>query len=190
VKPIGRRPDAGPPGHFRTGDRILRAPSRGISRSARIRAPALGPRADVITSVREEGSWPLDRRPLYLTGTGLIATPPSAAGQITFGTRTLGACFEWTIPADTEITGPMALRLWVEADGTGDIDLFAGVEQWHGRTYIPFEGSYGFGRDRITTSWLKASLRAFDEQASRPFDRFPPSPGPRRWRSGRSSRRT
>jgi len=117
---------------------------------------------DVITSVREEGSWPLDRtewRPLYLTGTGLIATPPSAAGQITFGTRTLGACFEWTIPADTEITGPMALRLWVEADGTGDIDLFAGVEKWHGRTYIPFEGSYGFGRHRITTGWLKASLR-------------------------------
>jgi uncharacterized protein len=131
---------------------------------------------DVITSVREEDSWPLERtewRPLYLTGTGLIATPPSAAGQITFGTRTLGACFEWTIPADTEITGPMALRLWVEADGTGDIDLFAGVEKWHGRTYIPFEGSYGFGRDRITTGWLKASLRALDGQASRPFDPVP-----------------
>ncbi len=131
---------------------------------------------DVITGVREEGSWPLERtewRPLYLTGTGLIATPPSAAGQITFGTRTLGACFEWIIPADTEITGPMALRLWVEADGTGDIDLFAGVEKWHGRTYIPFEGSYGFGRDRITTGWLKASLRALDGQASRPFDPVP-----------------
>ena len=67
----------------------------------------------------------------------------------------------------------MALRLWVEADGTGDIDLFAGVDKWHGRTYIPFEGSYGFGRDRITTGWLKASLRALDEQASRPFDPVP-----------------
>src|SRR5260370_7253762 len=67
----------------------------------------------------------------------------------------------------------MALRLWVEADGTGDIDLFAGVEKWHGRTYIPFEGSYGFGRDRITTGWLKASLRALDGQASRPFDPVP-----------------
>jgi uncharacterized protein len=47
------------------------------------------------------------------------------------------------------------------------------VEKWSGRTYIPFEGSYGFGRDRITTGWLKASLRALDEQNSRPFDPVP-----------------
>jgi uncharacterized protein len=37
----------------------------------------------------------------------------------------------------------------------------------------PFEGSYGFGRDRITTGWLKASLRALDGQNSRPFDPVP-----------------
>jgi uncharacterized protein len=35
------------------------------------------------------------------------------------------------------------------------------------------EGSYGFGRDRVTTGWLKASLRALDEQSSRPFDPVP-----------------
>jgi putative CocE/NonD family hydrolase len=71
------------------------------------------------------------------------------------------------------MTGPMALRLWVEAHGADDIDLYAGVEKWRGRTYIPFEGSYGFGRDRVTTGWLKASLRALDEQSSRPFDPVP-----------------
>ena len=84
-----------------------------------------------------------------------------------------GACWEWTAPADTELTGPMALRLWVEARGTDDVDLFAGVEKWRGRSYVPFEGSYGFGRDRITTGWLKASLRALDEASSRPFDPVP-----------------
>jgi predicted acyl esterase len=41
------------------------------------------------------------------------------------------------------------------------------------RGYIPFEGSYGFGRDRLTTGWLKASLRALDQQGSRPFDPVP-----------------
>jgi uncharacterized protein len=131
---------------------------------------------DVITSVREEDSWPLDRtewRPLYLSAAGLATTPPSAAGQISFGTRSRGACFDWAIPADTELTGPMALRLWVEAHGADGIDLFAGVEKWHGQTHIPFEGSYGFGRDRVTTGWLKTSLRALDEQASRPFDPVP-----------------
>ena len=87
--------------------------------------------------------------------------------------RQRAACFEWTVPAGTEITGPMTLRLWVEAHGADDVDLFAGVEKWRGRSYIPFEGSYGFGRDRITTGWLKASLRALDRQRSRPFDPVP-----------------
>jgi uncharacterized protein len=133
-------------------------------------------RRDVIASVREEDSWPLARtewKPLYLTAGGLATAPPSAAGQLTFATRSRGACWEWTATADTELTGPMALRLWVEAHDTDDLDLFAGVEKWSGHTYIPFEGSYGFGRDRVTTGWLKASLRALDEQASRPFDPVP-----------------
>ena len=58
----------------------------------------------------------------------------------------------------------MALRLWVAAHGTDDVSLFAGVEKWRGRSYVPFEGSYGFGRDRITTGWLKASLRGLDRR--------------------------
>jgi len=67
----------------------------------------------------------------------------------------------------------MALRLWVEAHAADDIDLFAGVEKWRGRSYVPFEGSYGFGRDRVTTGWLKASMRSLDERSSRPFAPVP-----------------
>jgi len=133
-------------------------------------------RRDVVAAVREEDSWPLDRTewtPLYLTSAGLAATPPATAGQLTFGLRGQGACWEWTVPAETELTGPMALRLWVEVRGAADVDLFAGVEKWRGRRYVPFEGSYGFGRDRITTGWLKASLRAPDGPASRPYDPVP-----------------
>jgi predicted acyl esterase len=131
---------------------------------------------DVVTRVREEDNWPLERtewRSLYLTGAGLAGAPPSAAGHLSFDLRSHGACWEWTTTADAEITGPMALRLWVGAQGTDDIDLFAGVEKWRGRRYVPFEGSYGFGRDRITTGWLKASLRTLDEQSSRPFEPVP-----------------
>ena len=131
---------------------------------------------DVMASVREEDNFPLARTEwtaLYLTAAGLAVTPSSAAGSITFDMRSRGACWEWTPTADTELTGPMALRLWVEAQGADDIDLVAGVEKWRGRTYVPFEGSYGFGRDRVTTGWLKASLRALDEQSSRPFDPVP-----------------
>jgi predicted acyl esterase len=31
---------------------------------------------------------------------------------------------------------------------------------WDGNRYVPFEGSYGFGRDRITTGWQRISLRS------------------------------
>jgi predicted acyl esterase len=154
-------------------DRYLRA--RDAGPPPRVRLEVRESR-DIIASVREEESWPLDRTewtPLYLTAAGLATVPPSAAGHITFGMRSQGACWEWTIPADTEITGPMALRVWVEAHRADDVDLFAGVEKWRGRSYVPFEGSYGFGRDRITTGWLKASLRALDQQDSRPFDPVP-----------------
>ena len=154
-------------------DRYLRG--RNVPAPPRIRLEVRESR-DVVTSVREEENWPLDRadwRPLYLTAAGLAASPPQSAGHITFGMRSHGACWEWTVPADTEITGPMALRLWVEAQGADDIDLFVGAEKWRGRSYVPFEGSYGFGRDRVTTGWLKASLRSLDELSSRPFDPVP-----------------
>jgi hypothetical protein len=131
---------------------------------------------DVIASVRDEDSWPLQRTqwtPLYLGEAGLAAEAPATAGQISFSTRSQGACWDWTIPADMEISGPMALRLFAEVGGTDDVDLFAGVEKWRGGAFVPFEGSYGFGHDRVTTGWLKASLRALDQQQSRPFEPVP-----------------
>jgi hypothetical protein len=57
----------------------------------------------------------------------------------------------------------MQATLWIEAHGTDDLDLFVGVEKWAGGHYLPFEGSYGFGRDRITTGWQRVSLRSIDE---------------------------
>jgi predicted acyl esterase len=131
---------------------------------------------DVVAAVRTEDSWPLagtQWRPLYLTTAGLAHAPPATETRMTFDTGTGGACWDWTAPSDTELTGPMAVRLWVEAHGADDVDLFVGVEKWRGHRFVPFEGSYGFGRDRITTGWLKVSLRALDADASRPFDPVP-----------------
>ena len=165
-------------------DRYLRG--RDVPALPRIRLEVRESR-DVVRSVRDELNWPLDGtewRALYLTGDGLAGAPPAEDGQLAFGTRTGGACWEWTVPADTEITGPMALRLWVAARGTDDVSLFAGVEKWRGRSYVPFEGSYGFGRDRITTGWLKASLRALDPGESRPFEPVPACTSPAAARPG------
>lgn len=131
---------------------------------------------DVITAVRDETTWPLASTrwtPLHLSEVGLSADPGSQSASITFDTRTGGTRFGWTVPADTEITGPMALRLFIEMEGSDDVDLYVGVEKWRGAEYVPFEGSYGFGRDRVTTGWMRASMRALDEGASQPHDPVP-----------------
>ena len=38
-------------------------------------------------------------------------------------------CFDMTFEEDTEITGLMKLRLWVEAEGHDDMDLFITVQK-------------------------------------------------------------
>ncbi|MGS0683984.1 CocE/NonD family hydrolase [Nakamurella sp. GG22] len=131
---------------------------------------------DRVAEVRTETAWPLlstNWTPLFLTGRGLSEQPPTDAGHITFDTRSSGARIGWTVPANTELTGPMALTLFVSVSGATDVDLYVGVEKWRGKKYVPFEGSYGFGRDRVTTGWLMTSLRSLDPVGSRPFEPVP-----------------
>lgn len=127
-----------------------------------------------IAAVREETEWPLARtrwRRMYLAGAGLLADePPRAAGSITFETHSRAAAFNWTVPEDIELTGPMAARLWVQLDGCEDANLFFGVEKWRDGQYVDFEGSYGYGRDRVATGWQRVSLRTLDPALSQPWE--------------------
>ncbi|MGB8386499.1 CocE/NonD family hydrolase [Mycobacterium sp.] len=129
---------------------------------------------DTITAVREETEWPLARtrwRAMYLAASGeLAAERPPDDGSITFETHSRAASFSWTVPTDIELTGPMVARLWVELDGCDDANLFVGVEKWRGGRFVGFEGSYGYGRDRVTTGWQRVSLRALDAELSQPWE--------------------
>ncbi|OBH30844.1 hydrolase [Mycobacterium sp. E342] len=133
---------------------------------------------DTVAVVREEREWPLARtrwRPLYLDKDGaLAARRPPEPGNITFETRAAAAAFSWTVPKDVELTGPMAARLWLELHGCDDANLFVGVEKWRpgrfGGRFVAFEGSYGYGRDRVSTGWQRVSLRALDPGLSRPWE--------------------
>jgi len=105
------------------------------------------------STVRSEDAWPppaARTRTLHLSAAGL-GRAPDAAGSIGFRTRSRGVRFGWTVPEDLEVVGAPTLRLHVEAGA--ELTLVAGLEKWVDGRYVPFEGSYGFGRDRVTTGW-------------------------------------
>ena len=143
---------------------------------------------DTVTAVREESEWPLARtrwRRLYLAGPGVLSTePPSASGAVTFKTRSRAAAFTWIVRDDIELTGPMAVRLWLDLHGCDDANLFVGVEKWRDGKFVPFEGPYGYGRDRVTTGWQRVALRALDHDLSRPWEPVPACTDPQALRAG------
>jgi predicted acyl esterase len=129
-------------------------------------------RLDHIVEVREEQEWPLARtdwRSLYLGGGGaLTGTKPTASGSVTFDLKRNAAAFAYRFTEDTELSGPMSLRLHVSAKGSADPHLFIGVEKWSDGAAVPFEGSYGYGRDRIAQGRLRLALRELDPALSKP----------------------
>ncbi|VTU41493.1 Cocaine esterase (plasmid) [Variovorax sp. PBS-H4] len=138
---------------------------------------------DVVTAVRAENEWPLARTswtPWYLGPDDLTDAPATTDGSGTFNLRRTAVAFRRQMTEDCELTGPMSLRIWVELHHTTDANLFVGIEKWRDGKYVPFEGSYGFGRDRVTTGWQRVSMRALEQNASAPgrpqftFDRAQP----------------
>jgi putative CocE/NonD family hydrolase len=120
-------------------------------------------RRDSVVAVRDEPEWPLARTrwtALYLGDDGtLCESEPAAGGTATFRLRRQAIAFSHRFDDDVELTGPMSLRLRVSLDGADDAHLFVGVEKWSGGQYVPFEGSYGYGRDRIADGRLRLALR-------------------------------
>jgi putative CocE/NonD family hydrolase len=166
---------------------FIRAALDGASDARSVRLEVREDR-DTVTAVREESEWPLARtrwRPLYLAGPGVLATQQaSTPGSITFKTRSRAAAFSWTVPDDIELTGPMAARLWLGLHGCNDVNLFVGLEKWRNGRFVGFEGSYGYGRDRVTTGWQRVSLRAPDPGLSQPWEPVPACTEPRPLRAG------
>jgi predicted acyl esterase len=154
-------------------DHFLKGADNGMDAQPPVRLEVREDR-DTVREVRHEQSWPPPGArwtELFLDGDGRLGEePPAAPGEVRFEAAKGRAAWSWRVPRDLELSGPMALRLRVSLDGATDANLFAGVEKWRGGRFVPFEGSYGFGFDRVTTGWLKLSHRRLDEQRSRPFD--------------------
>jgi uncharacterized protein len=128
-------------------------------------------------SMRNEAEWPLARTrytPLYLNaadGTMDLHAPVNAA-QVRYAPRdpSQQAVFEHVFDRDTELTGHMKLRLWVEADGSDDMDLFVGLQKFDaGGSYVPFIFYACFDNGPVALGWLRVSHRELDEKKSTPW---------------------
>lgn len=119
-------------------------------------------RGDLVHAVRDEERWPPAARPLrlHLAGAGRLSPSPAvAAGSVRVAGRRRAARFSWVFTDDTEVTGEARVRLRVSAAVAGPVSIFVGLSKWSGGRFVPFEGSYGFGRDLVTTGLRRLDAR-------------------------------
>jgi predicted acyl esterase len=102
----------------------------------------------------------------------LAPEPPSSAGRVSYAAEDGSLRFFSTpVTAETEITGPIALKLWASSS-TRDTDLFVslGIFDPEGRE-VTFIGTND-PRTPIGLGWLRASHRKIDPARSTPWRPF------------------
>ncbi len=83
---------------------------------------------------RQENEFPLKRtqyRKLYLDAANgaMHAKPVETESKISYDSEKEEVTFDYRFEEETEITGFLKLRMWVEADGYDDMDLFINVQK-------------------------------------------------------------
>lgn len=126
-----------------------------------------------VAEERAEHSWPPARteyRRLFLDGkAGALADASPDAAEVRYEARTGRATFDLTFAEDTEITGHASLRLWVEAAGSDDIDLFVALQKLDVTgSHVGFTFYAFYENGPVALGWQRASHRALDAQRSRP----------------------
>ncbi|NED99150.1 CocE/NonD family hydrolase [Phytoactinopolyspora halotolerans] len=129
--------------------------------------------ADTVTSVRREQQWPPARtqwQAWYLQPDGGFGDAPMSPATVSFHTRRGSVRFTHRFQEDTEIVGPMTLRLSLEVEGTDDVCVFAGVRKLRRGKPVAFENAFGFRGSLITDGIRRASHRRVDESGRHPED--------------------
>jgi len=130
-----------------------------------------------VRHTRAEDDWPLERteyRPLFLDGGAcVLAEAPVEAESIVIYDpcdEAGEAAFDFRFEADTELTGHAALKLWVEAEGSDDMDLFVALQKLD-RSGAPvgFHFYAFYDNGPVALGWLRVSHRELDEARSAPW---------------------
>jgi putative CocE/NonD family hydrolase len=132
-----------------------------------------------IHEVRYEDEWPIARTQytkLFMRGSqqSFSLEKPDEPIEVVYSAKNGKAIFNFKFDEDTEISGYMKVRVWVEArpkksrdPSPEDMVMFAAVNKLdHGGKSVNFYGSVGNKKDMITRGWLKVSRRELDSAES------------------------
>ena len=115
--------------------------------------------------------------PLYLDASdaSLKAEAPGAEAVVSYDPLADGSTtFDIRFDADTEITGHMKLRLWIEAESE-EADLFVAIQKLDAAgEIVPFCFYATSDEGPVALGWLRASHRALDEARSTPWQPIHP----------------
>ena len=130
---------------------------------------------DEIHEVRYEHEWPLARtqyRKLYLSGQpqSIAFEKPERPMQAVYPAKNGNALFNFMFTEDTELSGYMKLRVWVEArpgkageKSPDDMAMFIAVNKLdRDGNAVHFNGSVGNRRDMVTRGNCRVSRRELD----------------------------
>ena len=128
-----------------------------------------------VGQVRGESEWPLagtryTKLFLDVAGSAMGEKPPAAAAQKSYDAQTGQAVFEHRFEQDTELTGYMKLRLWVETTEGNDMDLLVALHKLDpdGKP-VPFTFFAVFEDGPVALGWLRLSHREQDPVRSTPW---------------------
>lgn len=129
---------------------------------------------------RGENEWPLARTQytkLFLNASDgkLSKSPFEKEAQVRYNVndmtdKTQNAKFEYKFDKRTELTGYMKLKLWVQADGSDDMDLFVAIEKINpSGEIVTFPCSAQMEDGPVALGWLRVSHCELDKERSTPY---------------------
>lgn len=133
-----------------------------------------------VHAVRWENEWPLartDYRKLYLSENALQNEPISTAAEAVYSGKHGSVEFDYTFEQDTEISGFMNVRLWVEVRPEGEggrcpddmiLCIVADKLDKKGKP-VRFNGTIGISNDVVTRGYLRVSRRETDPERTTPW---------------------
>lgn len=151
-------------------DRFLKEQKNGWDDEAPVRLAVRHPHKPF---VRMEREWPLARTQwtryhLDAASGGLGIAPAASAASVSYVAPAGGASFTTAaFDAETEFTGPAALRLWVSSSTT-DMDVFVALRVFDAAgEEVVFVGAHE--KVPAACGWLRASQRETDAARSAPW---------------------